>query len=49
MGWVKRKSSNKKRLKEGCLKYQQALEQDEIDRRNKGSGLPKDWRSRIFR
>lgn len=49
MSWIKVKSLNKRRLREGFIKYQQALEQDEIDRRNMGSGLPKGWRSRIFR
>jgi len=29
--------------------FGQALEQDEKDRRGCGTGLPKDWRNRIFK
>ena len=38
-----------KRLKEGIAKFRQALEEDEKERRERGSGLPSDWGNRIFK
>lgn len=38
-----------KRLHEGYLKMCQSLEKDEQEARNRPSGLPKDWRNRIFK
>lgn len=37
-----------KRLKESWNKFKEALEQDAKEERERGSGLPKDWRSRIL-
>lgn len=43
------KKLNSTRLKEGLRKYKQALDQDEKKAAARGSGLPKDWRSRVFK
>ena len=39
----------KQRVHEGFVKFKEALEQDEREARERGSGLPKDWRNRIFK
>jgi hypothetical protein len=41
--------AERKRAHEGFVKMQQALIQDEIEQRNRGSGLPTYWRNRIIR
>lgn len=38
-----------KRFKEGFAKMRQAFEEDEKRERERGSGLPADWRNRVFR
>ena len=51
-GGYKRKTctpKERKRLKEGIRAFRQALEEDEIEEKRKGSGLPEDWQSRIIR
>jgi len=37
------------KLKEGLEKFGEALERDIRDAAERGSGLPKDWRNRIFK
>ena len=49
MNWRVKVDRNRKRLHEGMIKFTQALEQDAKDARLRGSGLPKDWRSRILK
>jgi len=44
-----RKEKGDQRLKEGIEKFREALEQDAKEAAARGSGLPKDWRSRIFK
>lgn len=36
-------------VRDGMLKMRQALEHDEKEARERGSGLPKDWRTRNIR
>jgi len=43
------KEKNIQRLKEGLGKFQQALEQDAKEATERGTGLPKNWRSKIFK
>lgn len=44
-----REEKGNQRLKEGIEKFREALEQDAKEAAARGSGLPKDWRSRIFK
>ncbi len=46
IGW---KIERGKRDKEGIEKFREALEQDAKEATARGSGLPKDWRSRILK
>jgi len=43
------KEKGDQRLKEGIEKFREALEQDAKEAAARGSGLPKDWRSRILK
>lgn len=49
MGWKPVEDKDTKRIKEGVAMMRRALEEDEIKRRARGSGLPADWRNRIIR
>jgi len=42
-------ASNKERVKEGVDKMHEALVEDYLERHNRPSGLPKDWRNRVCR
>ncbi len=44
-----KKEKGDQRLKEGIEKFREALEQDAKEAAARGSGLPKDWRSRILK
>jgi hypothetical protein len=48
-GFKEQKEEDEKRLKAGMEKFREALEQDAKDAAARGSGLPKDWRSRILK
>jgi hypothetical protein len=37
------------RVREGVAKMRRALEEDERKEKERGSGLPKDWRNRILK
>lgn len=43
------KEGDERRLKLGIEKFREALEQDAKEAAVRGSGLPKDWRSRILK
>ena len=43
------KEKDEQRLKAGIEKFREALEQDAKEAAARGSGLPKDWRSRILK
>lgn len=49
-GWTKVEPSKeeKERLKEGMEIFRQALTEDAKTERERGSGLPEDWRNRKF-
>lgn len=49
MAFKERKEKGDQRLKEGIEKFREALEQDAKEAAARGSGLPKDWRSRILK
>ena len=44
-----RTEKGNQRLEKGIEKFREALEQDAKEATARGSGLPKDWRSRIFK
>lgn len=43
------KKTERKRIHEGMIKFQEALLQDAKETSEHGSGLPKDWSSRILK
>lgn len=45
----KHKLQDNRRLKEGLAKYRLAMEREEKVAAVRGSGLPKDWRSRVLK
>ena len=49
IAFKEQKEKGDHRLKEGIEKFREALEQDAKEATARGSGLPKDWRSRIFK
>ncbi len=49
IAFKERKEKGNQRLKEGIGKFREALEQDAKEAAARGSGLPKDWRSRILK
>ncbi|GAI08385.1 unnamed protein product, partial [marine sediment metagenome] len=49
MAFREGKEKGDQRLKEGIEKFREALEQDAKEAAARGSGLPKDWRSRILK
>ncbi len=49
IAFKERKEKSDQRLKEGIEKFRTALEQDAKKAAARGSGLPKDWRSRILK
>ena len=51
MGFKKQeeKVNQRLKLKVGIEKFREALEQDAKEAAARGSGLPKDWRSRILK
>ena len=49
MAFKERKEKGDQRLKESFEKFREALEQDAKEAAARGSGLPKDWRSRILK
>lgn len=49
VAFKERKEKGDQRLKEGIEKFREALEQDAKEAAARGSGLPKDWRSRILK
>ena len=49
MAFKERKEKGDQRLKESFEKFKEALEQDAKEAAARGSGLPKDWRSRILK
>ena len=40
-------ASDRERVREGVSKMRQALAEDYLERRNRPTGLPKDWRNRV--
>jgi len=49
IAFKEQKEKGDQRLKEGIEKFREALEQDAKEAAARGSGLPKDWRSRILK
>lgn len=49
IAFKERKEKGDQRLKESFEKFREALEQDAKEAAARGSGLPKDWRSRILK
>jgi len=49
IGFKKREEKGNQWLKGGIEKFREALEQDAKEAAARGSGLPKDWRSRILK
>lgn len=50
MNWRRKKCKvSKKRLKAISEQLAEAIAEDEREKAKKGSGLPKDWRNRIFK
>jgi hypothetical protein len=49
IGFKKQEEKGEQRLKAGIEKFREALEQDAKEAAAHGSGLPKDWRSRILK
>ena len=49
IAFKEQKEEGDQRLKEGIEKFREALEQDAKEAAARGSGLPKDWRSRILK
>ena len=47
--WRPIEAEDTERIKEGVAKMRQALEEDEKRERERGSGLPWDWRNRVLR
>lgn len=45
----KANKAERQRLREGMQKFREALKQDAKEVATRGSGLPKDWRSKILR
>jgi len=49
MGFKERREKNDQQFKGGIEKFREALELDAKEAAARGSGLPKDWRSRILK
>jgi len=49
IAFKEQKEKGNQQLKEGIEKFREALEQDAKEAAARGSGLPKDWRSRILK
>lgn len=49
IAFKEQKEEGDQRLKGGIEKFREALEQDAKEAAARGSGLPKDWRSRILK
>ena len=49
MAFKERKERGDQRLKESFEQFRESLEQDAKEAAARGSGLPKDWRSRILK
>lgn len=45
----KKKEQDSERVKEGLRKFREAAERDAKQMASRGSGLPKDWRSRVLK
>ena len=47
--WSQKTEQQDTRFREGFRKFREALEQDAREAAERGSGLPKDWRNRVFK